>query len=58
MTAGVSNSGGDCIAPVSLTLPSIPAASQTAQAPAGLIGISGATLEIFDGSNWKSVTAA
>ena len=53
MTAGKSSAGGDVLAPIALTLPSIPYASQTATAPAGYIGLSGASLVYFDGSAWK-----
>lgn len=42
----------DVIFPRSLVLPSIPVASQLSSAPTGTIGMSGASLVYFNGSNW------
>jgi hypothetical protein len=43
--------------PLSLVLPSIPVASQLSSAKTGTIGMSGANLVFFNGTNWKIVTA-
>ena len=56
MTSGVSTSNEDCLAPRWLTLPLIPSGNQTAQAPNGSVGLSGANLVMFNGSNWVIIS--
>ena len=48
----------DNLNPTSLIIPSMPEAKQTSTAPTGYIGMSGANLVFFNGSNWVIVTAA
>lgn len=42
--------------PKAITLPNIPVGSQLSTAPTGAIGISGADLVFFDGTDWQVVT--
>lgn len=43
----------DVIAPIAITLPSIPYAKQALSAPTGALGMSGAFLVFFNGTIWK-----
>ena len=46
-------SDNDVLMPVNLVLPDMSGTRQDANAPTGLIGMSGANLVFFDGSAWR-----
>ena len=59
MTAGVSTSNEDCLAPRGLTVPLCNTAIYTTTTvPQGYLMISGLKLVFFDGSAWKTVTSS